>query len=112
METFKTTREIHEHLLAGGKVQNTDLPSVVISYNAYGFLNTYWQFDSPYMWVKYIEPKVPVKYSVDIWFNDTPKPSQESIASHEYLFGVGWNRTPKAGFNKYRITVEEVSNED
>lgn len=51
----------------------------------------------------------PVKYSVNIWFNDTPNPTSIDRYLSEYLFGgVGWSANQYDGYKKYRITVEAV----
>lgn len=58
---------------------------------------------------EYIEP---VKYSVDVWFDETPKPGHTSNLLGTFIFGEGaaWNRHQyKDCIRKFRITVEEAN---
>ena len=59
----------------------------------------------------YTIKKEPVKYSVDVWFTETPKADADAVFFMHYLFGrnIGWSAAPSEACNqKYRITVEEV----
>jgi hypothetical protein len=57
---------------------------------------------------EYVEP---VKYSVDIWFDDTPKPKHISNLLDTFIFGEGatWSRCQyNECIRRFRVTVEEV----
>jgi len=52
----------------------------------------------------------PVKYSVDVWLNETPKARPNASYLTELLFGQGgYFSRPFQDAKKYRVTVEEVT---
>lgn len=52
----------------------------------------------------------PVKYSVDVWFGETPKCDPEEHDLLGLVFGwSSYSSTKCNGFKKYRVTVEEVA---
>ncbi len=107
METFKTTREIHEYLLAGGKVVYLNKNNPVF-FTEDGMLNRAATFDWPSEWSKYIEPKVPVKYSVELWVK-LGEVNSDSCNLDDKLGFYEYNRVCHTECpTKVRITVEEL----
>ena len=113
VETFKSTREIQEYLLSSGKVCFKNDPLTIVFYNKDGSMNDDWAFASPSDWIRYVKPRVPVKYSVEFWVKLCDiNPSSCSIMDR--LGFDAWNNIGPGAESrtKVRITVEEVSNED
>lgn len=53
----------------------------------------------------------PVKYSVDIFIEKTPKHCPSCCTLTKYILGdevFTWDKVPQKDFKKYRITVEEI----
>ena len=77
----------------------------------FNYPDSIWQRGDVERYGPYTIKKEPVKYSVDVWFTETPKADADAVFFMHYLFGrnIGWSAAPSEACNqKYRITVEEV----
>jgi hypothetical protein len=62
------------------------------------------------VWEIYKEPHTPVKYSVDLFLDDIPKPELElSSLKCTLIGGAAWSHEAYRNWKKYKITVEEVT---
>lgn len=111
---YMELKEIMQHLVNDGKLTfpGWDLhkyiylcDNKIMFHNGSIMCTSY--LDSP-KWQKYT---VPVRYSVDIWLNKTPRYDVMGLSLLGYIAGKDrdWNQWETHNCNKkYKITVEEV----